>query len=315
MPPPFLPVVSCGFRPGKAGPVIRATNRRSPANRIDVGRRLDPAGEKRHTERMYVDNTRVVRHESVSGGYRLIQMAAPSIAERARPGQFVHLKVPHLETAALRRPFSIYAAGEGCVSVLYKDVGRGTHAMVPLGPDDTVSLLGPLGNSFPLVRGEHCPVLVAGGYGVAPLSFFASRCARRGILFVGGRTSGDILCLEDFERLGWDIRVTTEDGSMGQRGRVTSALDEWLAARSETDCPPELYACGPDGLLRAVGERAMAAGADGWLSLDKHMGCAVGACLACVQTIRQPDGSLVKVRVCRDGPIFEARTIVWEDAS
>lgn len=264
---------------------------------------------------MYVDNTEVVRHEAVSGGYRLIELSAPAIAGRAHPGQFVHLKVPDLAIAALRRPFSIYGAAAGRLSILYKEVGLGTHAMGQLPAGATVSLLGPLGNRFPDVGNAHVPVLVAGGYGVAPLSFFASRCPVKGVLFVGGRTAGDILCIDDFERLGWEIQVTTEDGSMGRKGLVTASLDAWQAGRGADAPAAELYACGPDGLLRAVGARAMAWGVQGWLSLDKHMGCGVGACLACVQTLRRPDGSMETARVCRDGPIFESRTVVWGDPS
>jgi dihydroorotate dehydrogenase electron transfer subunit len=71
------------------------------------------------------------------------------------------------------------------------------------------------------------------------------------------------------------------------------------------------YACGPDGMLKAVGERAVRCASVAWLSLDKHMGCGVGACLACVQKIRLPDGEEVLERVCREGPVFEAREIVW----
>ena len=95
------------------------------------------------------------------------------------------------------------------------------------------------------------------------------------------------------------------------RSLVTEPLDRELARLKEEDEAAELYACGPDGMLRAVGERAIGAGCRGWLSLDKHMVCGVGACLACVQNLRREDGSTWIGRVCHDGPIFEAREIVW----
>ena len=98
---------------------------------------------------------------------------------------------------------------------------------------------------------------------------------------------------------------------MGSQGLVTSVLDAWLATLGST-ASPEFFACGPDGLLKAVGERVIAGGWRGWLSLDKHMGCGVGACLACVQKIRLAEGSVVWKRVCKDGPIFETREIVWK---
>ena len=132
-----------------------------------------------------------------------------------------------------------------------------------------------------------------------------------GVVLIGGRTADDVLATADFERLGWTVRVATQDGSLGEAGLVTVPLDRELARLREAGVMPELFACGPDGLLRAVGERAVQTGCRGWLSLDKHMVCGVGACLACVQTLRRADGTEWIGRVCHDGPIFEAREIVW----
>ena len=152
-------------------------------------------------------------------------------------------------------------------------------------------------------------MLVGGGYGVAPLLFLATRLGRRGSLFVGGRTEEDVLLADEFRALGWDVRIATEDGSAGVRGRVTVAIDAALASVPAGGA--EWFVCGPDGLLRAVGALAGERGETAWLSLDKHMACGVGACLACVQTLRRKDGSTWIGRVCKDGPVFESREIVW----
>ena len=109
----------------------------------------------------------------------------------------------------------------------------------------------------------------------------------------------------------WTSQLTQKDGSRGEKGLVTVLLDKELLRLKASGERAELYACGPDGMLRAVGERAVAAGCRGWLSLDKHMVCGVGACLACVQKLRREDGSEWIGRVCHDGPVFEAREIVW----
>jgi dihydroorotate dehydrogenase electron transfer subunit len=114
-----------------------------------------------------------------------------------------------------------------------------------------------------------------------------------------------------FLELGWEVQIATEDGSMGIKGFVTAALDDWLANRDD-NIIPEFFVCGPDGLLKAIGDRAIAGDWQGWLSLDKHMGCGVGACLACVQKIKNGDGAEVWKRVCKDGPVFESREIVWD---
>lgn len=240
-------------------------------------------------------------------GYSVLTLEAPAIAAEASPGQFVHVRIPTLEASRLRRPFSIYDAdpATGRLFVLYKVVGLGTRHLAALPEGTTLQVLGPIGTPFPLTP-EGTPYLVGGGYGVAPLWFLATRLPRKGILFVGGRTAADILETERFREAGWEVRIATQDGSLGTQGLVTAPLDVAL----NEGLKAELYACGPDGMLRAVGERAIRHGIKGWLSLDKHMVCGVGACLACVQRVRTSEGERL-ARVCVDGPIFEAREIVW----
>ncbi len=252
----------------------------------------------------------VVGHKPLTDLYWSLDLCAPDIAGLARPGQFVHVRVPGLEAASLRRPFSIFGAGEGTLTILYKTVGRGTAQMTRLSAGDRLQVIGPLGNGFPL-RPEGVPVLVAGGYGVAPLFFLAGRLERKGVALIGGRTEADILACDDFRRIGWKVRVATQDGSLGEQGLVTDLLDKELAGLRAEGVAAEFFACGPEGMLRAVGERAVAEGLRGWLSLDKRMVCGVGACLACVQKLRRADGSIWIGRVCHDGPVFEAREIVW----
>ena len=254
--------------------------------------------------------SKVLRQTPLTAGYWQLELEAPALAGQALPGQFVHVRVPGLEQVSLRRPFSIFGAQDGVLKILYKTVGRGTAQMNRLVPGDVLQVIGPLGNGFPL-EPKSVPVLVAGGYGVAPLCFLAGRLARKGVVLAGGRTADDVLSIEEFERLGWQVRVATQDGSRGEQGLVTVLLDRELERLKADGQQAELFACGPDGMLRAVGARAIAAGCRGWISLDKHMVCGVGACLACVQNLKREDGTQWIGRVCHDGPIFEAREIVW----
>jgi dihydroorotate dehydrogenase electron transfer subunit len=259
--------------------------------------------------RMQVEKGVVREHFDIGSGYRRLTLSAPSVCPQVRPGQFIHLRVPGLGESVLRRPFSIYRAESGEISILYKQVGKGTRELAVLPEGGHADFIGPLGNGFPLPAPEGAtPVLVAGGYGVAPLYLLARHLGRKGIVFVGGRTEADLLCLDDFRGIGWDVELTTEDGSAGLQGRVTDALDRWLATAGSV----VLYACGPDGMLRAIDERLIRLGVPGWLSLDKHMGCGVGACLACVQRVHTADGGTCWKRVCCDGPVFAGGEIDWD---
>jgi dihydroorotate dehydrogenase electron transfer subunit len=235
------------------------------------------------------------------------------LADALAPGQFVHVRVPGLEPTALRRPFSVFDADAGRVTLLYKVVGRGTAALAHVRPGDGVEVLGPLGHGFPS-SSKGVPLLVGGGYGVAPLHFLA-KCLKdpRAILFVGGRTKDDLLALDRFAALGVDVRIATNDGSAGEKGFVTGPLDavlDGLRARGETF---ELFTCGPDGLLKAVADRAVAAKMPGWISMDRHMVCGVGACFACIQKIKLPNGDVFNARCCVNGPVFKAEDIVWNE--
>jgi len=259
-----------------------------------------------------LENATILEHRDYGSGYRLLRLVAPQIAPQVQPGQFVHLRIPRLEASVLRRPFSVFKAENGILALLYKSVGRGTSVLASATIGEQVSLMGPLGNGFPLdLPAGRVPVLVAGGYGMAALYLVARRLPVTGLVFVGGRSAPDILCVEDFEALGWKVYVATEDGSRGARGWVTGPLDAWLA-EGRAERVPEFYACGPNGMLEVVGQRAMAHDWRAWLSVDRHMGCAVGACLACVVKLKDADGTWVWARACKKGPVFECRQIHWD---
>ncbi len=263
---------------------------------------------------MNLEEVKVLEHREIMGGYRLLLLDAPAIAPHVLPGQFVHVRVPHYEVALLRRPFSVYKTEGTTLSILYKNVGRGTETLTHLQPGKTLSLIGPLGHGFPTPQPEHIPVLVAGGYGMAALYMLARNAPQKGAAFFGGRSAQDILCADEFVSLGWDLRIATEDGSAGLKGLVTDALDAWLN-NERLNRTPEFFACGPNGMLKAVGDRAIKGTWKAWLSMDRNMGCGVGACLTCVQKIRNPEGDWEWKRCCKEGPVFESREIVWEKES
>ncbi len=253
---------------------------------------------------MLNETTTVLEHADCGPGYRRIVFDAPRIVAEAQPGQFVHIRVPGLESSALRRPISIFDAHDGRLELLYKIVGRGTNALAAAKVGEKVEILGPLGKGFPPTC-EGVPLLVGGGYGVAPLHFLARRL-KGAKLFVGGRTKVDLLALERFAALGVEVFAATNDGSYGTKGFAVVPLDEELKRLRAAGEKFAFFTCGPDGLLKAVAERALSLGAPGWISCDRHMVCGVGACYACIQqTTKGP------ARCCVDGPVFNAEDLVW----
>jgi dihydroorotate dehydrogenase electron transfer subunit len=267
---------------------------------------------------LHIETVTVLARQVLGGNYRVLKFASGKIAAGVKPGQFIHLRVDDGNDYVLRRPFSVFKADRRSLTILFKIVGKGTEILARLRAGKRASIIGPLGNGFPMPAAGTFPLLIAGGYGSAALYLLAERSRKKGIIFIGGGTAGDILCLDDFKRLGWNVRVATEDGSAGQKGLVTDILTEYLSEKGRSR-RSALYACGPEGMLKAVTGIARAGGLKAWLSLDNHMGCGVGACLACVQKVKTPGKhrsgeSWEWARVCTEGPVFECREIVWGNA-
>ena len=200
-----------------------------------------------------------------AGAYWSLTLVAPDIAEEARPGQFVEIAVPGGRDFLLRRPFSIHQASRrggwaGTVEVVFDAVGPGTRWLAEVKPHDVLDVIGPLGRGFQLPRGAVPSLLVGGGYGAAPLYFLAEELLRRGKpvnMIIGARDHERVFKPVEGKRLSTLIVVTTEDGSMGERGRVTDFLGP-LVERTRSRV---VYACGPNPMLRAVAEACRVAAA------------------------------------------------------
>ena len=243
--------------------------------------------------------------------FRLVVRAA-QIAPLVQPGQFAHVRILPMRDALLRRPFSIFQVSGDTLSILYKTIGQGTAVLSQMRPGEELSMIGPLGHGFTVPpAGGETPLLVAGGYGMAALYLLAQRSPQRGIVFVGGRRRVDILCEEEFRALAWDLRLTTEDGSHGEKGLVTQPL---LAELERRTPGRKLFACGPTPMLQAVGRLAEQFSLPAELSLDEHMGCGMGVCLTCVIPVKTGDGWEYQ-RSCTEGPVFDSRLIAWEAAT
>ncbi len=252
--------------------------------------------------------------EGLGGPYFLLAFRHPETARDARPGQFVMIKAGLSAEPPLRRPFSILATDpeRGTFSLFVKAVGPGSRALCAMAPGDEALCLGPLGRAFTAPPAGVEALLVAGGYGVAPFRFLGEELRRTGgraRLFYGGRTAADLPLLDRLAGLGLTIVPATEDGSLGERGRVTVPLQTHLDTAGDG---VKLYACGPDAMMHAVARIAAARSLEAEVSLDPWMGCGIGTCLGCVVKVQGADEARWKYRcACTEGPVFDSARVVW----
>lgn len=266
--------------------------------------------------------TIILSNQEIAPGYYRMRVLAPEYTKLARPGQFVMLRLQQSQQPLLRRPFGIFRVGfmpadcdsmppKEFVELIYKVVGGGTELMKRLHQGDTVELLGPLGKGFEFGAPDEEKILVGGGIGLVPLYMLAEHMVDRSKvrLLMGGRTRDDIITVTEFERLGVETYVSTEDGSLGEAGLVTRVLEKRLAGNPAAT----VYACGPMPMIRAVEKICRHYGTPLQVSLEALMACGVGACLGCVvkgagHTEQQPS----YLCTCKVGPVFDARQLDWE---
>ena len=268
----------------------------------------------------------VVANQEISPTYYRMGLAGPGLEAAWEPGQFFMVRIgPGIEPL-LRRPFSIHWMEKGYLEILYRVMGKGTARLPSLRPGEKVDLLGPLGKGFTIPADLSMAFLVAGGMGVAPLRGLAGQILARWQasgtatlgqdrgpkieVIIGGKRRETILSGEKLHEMGAEVHITTEDGSLGQKGLATNLLTEVIRkCQSIGSLPSIIYVCGPRGLLARVAQMAAAAGIPCQVSLEEYMACGIGACMGCaVKTRTHPDSYQL---VCKDGPVFDAQEIPW----
>lgn len=252
------------------------------------------------------EKARVLANEQLGPRLYKITLAAPRMARAIRPGQFVHMQLPGMEAHILRRPFSVYRSNvqDGTIEIIYQVVGEGTAFMTQYAEGVECALIGAMGRGWQPVDGKI--LLVGGGVGAAPLFLFAEELAQAGRSFeviLGAQTESMLVTRADYAQLlGRDPILATDDGSVGFAGFCTEPVREQLATGEYAG----VFCCGPEPLMRAVAGIAEDAQVPCWISMEKRMACGVGACLSCVvETVAG------KKRSCVDGPVFNAKDVVW----
>lgn len=255
--------------------------------------------------------------------YRM-RIAAPAMAERITPGQFLMVRIAGWNDPLLGRPFALYdvvrdSSGQAmAVDFVYLVGGKLTTALARMQPGQTVEAWGPLGNGFPAETNCDALVMVAGGIGQTPFLAYGKQqlnddlglaTPKNVILCYGVRTAALLAGEQDFRSAGIDLRIASDDGSVGRHGLVTELLTEALA---ETACSRQLVVtCGPEPMMQRVAEICHTAGVRCLASLETPMACGIGICFTCVAKVKQPDGAWDYKRTCVEGPVFDAELIEW----
>ena len=255
----------------------------------------------------YILDLEVTQNIRLHANYVLIKMTHANLLPEMLPGQFAEIRIDGSPTTFLRRPISINYVDKAKNEVwfLVQLVGDGTRKLATVEKGDVVNVVLPLGNGYTLPQNpsEMKPLLVGGGVGTAPMLMLGSELAKIGCkptFLLGARSSKDLLQLDEFQKLG-EVYVTTEDGSMGEKGYVTQHS---LLSEQHFDM---IYTCGPKPMMMAVAKYAKANEIACEVSLENKMACGVGACLCCVENTEE--GHLC---VCKEGPVFNIKKLLWQ---
>ena len=250
-------------------------------------------------------------NQQIQGDYYRMLLQAPDIAAAAKPGQFIHVQIPEMEHRILRRPFSISDAdpAKGTLTIVYKVVGTGTAQLKKMPPGTQVNILGPRGKGFSELPTDRRSILVGGGYGCAAIYLLARKAPIPPLILLGGRSHKDIIMVDEFKALGCEVRLSTDDGSTGEKGRVTLLLEKAL-----TEFPAgRIAACGPVPMLKAVAALCDSQQLDCEVSMDSVMCCGMGACFACVIKRKASNQQgWTYVRACQEGPVFKSTEVFWD---
>jgi dihydroorotate dehydrogenase electron transfer subunit len=255
----------------------------------------------------------VLNKDTLQGKIFKLTLSSPFISKRAKPGNFVHIRVGSTNNPLLRRAFSIHSVDKHKKSfdILFRVVGEGTESLSRTNPGERLDTLGPIGNSFTLPSKHKEIMLVAGGMGIAPIWFLLTHLKDKGfdpsrITFLyGARTKGELLYLEKFKIIKVRLILTTDDGSKGEKGLVTDYFLREVKKNNQNHSNLTVYSCGPEMMLAKMSALARKFDLDCQISLETHMACGVGACWGCA--VKLSDGTYR--RACADGPVFDAREI------
>lgn len=254
---------------------------------------------------MHCSSYKIIEKKAISENIFSFEIYCPEVAEEAKCGQFVHIRVP---SCTLRRPISICEVNRAdeTLRIVFEIRGAGTEKLAELNKGDFIDMIAPLGNGFTvkeLPEGKRA-IVVGGGIGVPPM-LQTAKSYKKATAILGFRSFDRVILKRDFEANGIETIICTDDGSVGYHGIVSDPLSREL----EKGDVGAVFACGPKPMLASVMRLAKEHGVFCEISLEERMACGVGACVGCVCRIMR-GGEEKLLRVCKDGPVFNAEEVI-----
>ena len=261
-------------------------------------------------------NATVLANKRV-GQYHQIVFGIGDLVKSCRPGNFVAIKVgSESSRMILRRAFAISRVAEsvsfgGTMELIVAPHGTGSKWLCSQPEGAEVDIVAPLGTAFGIPTEPVNALLVGGGYGSAPLFGLAEVLKARGCkvdMLLGASTGGKIYAPMEGKRAVNSLKIYTEDGTMGETGRVTEPI-KTLIENKDVDV---IYSCGPMGMLSAIS--ALTAGTDvvHQCAVEEAMACGIGICMTCVLPVMGSDGKIAMLRSCIDGPVMDGAQVQWQ---
>lgn len=240
----------------------------------------------------------ILRNEKISENYYLLEFGN-EFNKVFLPGNFVHIKI---ENNFLRRPFSVAIFRRKSIKIIYKVVGKGTEKLSKKNKGEILDIIGPCGNSFPIFKNKRIAI-VGGGTGIAPLIFLSEelkKCKNEIYFFYGARSKN--LIFFNLLPFGINYIFSTDDGSFGKKGNIFDVFKKY-------DGFDLIYGAGPEELLKKISQYDK--NIPVYISVERYMACGMGLCYGCVIKVKE-NGKEEYKRVCKDGPVFDGRNIIWE---
>lgn len=257
-------------------------------------------------QKKFVADFEVVENKALNSTNFLVKVKSENPLPKIQPGQFVNIEIKGISEVFLRRPFSIFEVDyeRNTLSMIIKILGKGSEKLTQIKVGENLSIVYPLGKSFTYPEKGDKILLIGGGSGVAPMLFLAKEsglAAENVDILLGARTKEDHIDVSEYSEFA-GLHYASEDGSLGEKGFVTQH-SIFTGKLNDYD---KIYACGPNGMMRAIAREAKAADIFCEVSLENLMACGFGVCLCCIEPTTKGNQC-----VCTEGPVFNINDLKW----